>query len=465
MRLDGRAVAAARRRTAILAYALGGGVGRIALHLAHGLFERGHAVDLLLVGLRCDYPTDLPEGVGFFWVPQAPDPLLPARRSSPDASPLLAAAPVPEAKAWRVRRPRLALAPVLRRRQAAMVLRNAWLARSAVRIAAYLDRERPDAVLALNDDMALRASMGRRLARRPVRVAGTLHNALVCEERVRRARASYPFLDAAATVSHGVSNQLAGLTGIPRTSIRTIHDPVVSTELLRRADEPVDHPWLGGEQPVILAAARLHPQKDYPTLLRALARLLPRRRVRLIVLGRGELLPDLREETRTLGIAGAVDFAGFKENPFAFMAKADLFVLSSAWEGLPGVLIQALAVGCPIVSTDCPHGPAEILEDGRLGALVPVGDPAALAAAIDRALDAPRRPGELRARAADFGVARAVDAYERLLLDDRATPGTVRDPREPADLSPGPQPPFVVNVPRNRTGRGPTRGAPKPGRR
>ena len=129
-----------------------------------------------------------------------------------------------------------------------------------------------------------------------------------------------------------------------------------------------------------------------------------------------------------LGIAEHVDFPGFVENPYAFLAKAALFVLSSRNEALPTVLIEAMACGCPVVSTDCSFGPSEILQEGKFGALVPVGDAEALAAAMGRTLDEPPRRATLRERASFFSIERAVDQYEKLLLgeDDCATPEAYR---------------------------------------
>ena len=134
------------------------------------------------------------------------------------------------------------------------------------------------------------------------------------------------------------------------------------------------------------------------------------------MLGEGRLRPKLLSLARELGVAEQVDFPGFRENPYAFLARADLFVLSSRNEALPTVLIEAMACGCPVVSTDCPYGPREILEDGRLGPLVPVGDADALAEAMARVLDAPPSRDLLRERASFFSVERAVDRYEEMLL-------------------------------------------------
>ena len=204
-----------------------------------------------------------------------------------------------------------------------------------------------------------------------------------------------------------------------RERIRTVYNPVVSADLDRKARESPPHPWFDDRPcPVILAIGRMKKVKDFSTLLRAFARLLVQRPARLIVLGEGRLRPSLQSLAWELGIAERVDFPGFQENPYAFLAKADLFVLSSRHEALPTVLIEAMACGCPVVSTDCPSGPREILEDGRLGPLVPVGDTEALAKAMARVLDEPPSRDLLRERASFFSVERAVERYERLLLGE-----------------------------------------------
>jgi glycosyltransferase involved in cell wall biosynthesis len=156
-------------------------------------------------------------------------------------------------------------------------------------------------------------------------------------------------------------------------------------------------------------------QKDFPTLLKAFARVRAVREARLVILGEGKKRIELETLAQELGVAAEVDLPGWVDNPFAWMARAAVFVLSSAYEGLPGVLIQALACGCPVVSTDCPSGPAEILAGGTYGPLVPVGDDQALANAIFAVLSAPPDRDRLRARAAMFSMDRAVDQYLRHL--------------------------------------------------
>ena len=273
------------------------------------------------------------------------------------------------------------------------------------------------------------ATMAVRTARRCVRIVGVLHNAVRSRRGLDRARRSFPGADAAVGVSRGVAAELKEAVGVPAYRVHTIYNPVVSANPVRDADRPAGHPWLDELGPqVVLAAGRLNKQKDFPTLLAAFAKLLVHRPARLIVLGKGRLRPMLTAQARELRIAEHVDFPGFVENPCAFMAKAGLFVLSSRHEGLPTVLIEAMACGCPVVSTDCSFGPSEILQEGKFGALVPVGDAEALAAAMGRTLDEPPRRATLRERASFFSIERAVDQYEKLLLgeDDCATPEAYR---------------------------------------
>lgn len=406
-----------RSRIAILTPTLAGqGAERKALFIASGLIERGHEVDLLLNRLVCHYPDETPGAARLFFTSSRSDDRTRAnlRRMAAVLRPL-APAPLP----WRVRYPRIALAAKLDRRQLPL-LASTRLPRWAAGVAAYLDRERPGGLLAMNAVSAAAATMALRLARhRPARVVATLHDALRNRRLRRRAHRSYPYADAVAGVSHGVSAQFAAIPGLAPGRVHTIYNPVVSADLARRIREPVEHPWLRDEAagyPVLLAVGRLRRVKDFPNLLSAFARLLARRPARLIVLGQGSLHRRLLSLARELRVAEHVDFPGFVENPYAFMARASLFVLSSRNEGLPTVLIEAMACGCPVVSTDCPFGPNEILEGGRFGELVPVRDPAALAGAMERALDAPPRPDALRERAAFFGIETAVDRYEELLV-------------------------------------------------
>ena len=394
----------------------GGGAERKALAIASGLLRRGHEVDLVLERLVCDYPDELPKGSRLFYV------RLPI--GDPDSRKnlaLMAGAPQPlRGEPFRIRFPRLSLA-------ATMFYKASWnqlplvtstrLSRWAAVVAAYLDRERPDALLAMLAPSVAAATMATRIARHPVRIIGTLHNAVRSRRWRRRARRVYPHTDAAVGVSRGVTSELTGVVEVPADRVHTIYNPVVSESLMRTSDQPAGHPWLDNPGPrVILGAGRLSKQKDFSTLLVAFAKVLDRCPTRLIVLGKGRLQPDLLAHAQRLGISEHLDFPGFVQNPYAFMAKASLFVLSSRHEGLPTVLIEAMACGCPVVSTDCPFGPDEILEDGRWGELVPVGDAKALSEAMLRTLENPRPSDALRKRASFFGIEQAVARYEELLL-------------------------------------------------
>lgn len=295
----------------------------------------------------------------------------------------------------------------------------------------YLRRERPDALLSVLSYGNLVALWARRLAGVPTRVVVSERNTLsqsgsATKQREWRWRTrhlpaliarTYPFADAITTVSEGVADDLAATTGLPRERIVPVYNPVVTERLQARAREPLDHPWFRpGEPPVVLSAGRLRPQKDFESLLRAFAIVREKRRARLVILGEGPGRAALRRRAQALGVADDFELPGFVLNPFAWMARASVFALSSRFEGLPGTLIQAMACGCPVVSTDCPSGPREILAGGRFGALVPVGDPPALAAAIERTLAAPPAPEPLRERAADFSAERVAQAYLDLLL-------------------------------------------------
>jgi glycosyltransferase involved in cell wall biosynthesis len=226
----------------------------------------------------------------------------------------------------------------------------------------------------------------------------------------------YPSADAVVAPSRGVAGSLLQLSPIPIQKVHVIYNPVVSPELYEKADAPVEHPWFQPHQPpVVLAAGRLVALKGYDTLLRAFARVRQETPVRLVILGEGPERPNLERLAAELGVAADVDMPGFDPNPFRYMKRAGVFVLSSRYEGLPNVLIQALACGCPVVSTDCPSGPSEILDGGRYGALVPVDDVEAMAGAIVRALLGQVAPAP-SAWLEQFRVEVVAEQYLRVML-------------------------------------------------
>jgi glycosyltransferase involved in cell wall biosynthesis len=315
-------------------------------------------------------------------------------------------------------------------------------------LAAALAARRPYALYAATTHMNLEAVLARRLAGVDTRVIVSERNAirggqlqqgwaaLFLPALVRRA---YGQADAIVAVSDGVADGLAAWSGLPRARIATIYNPVVTDELIGRQSEPVDHPWFQpGAPPVVMSAGRLGRSKDFPTLIRAFARVRRARPARLVIFGKGKSeaktaksIAALQVLAASLGMGEDVALPGFVANPVAYMARAATFALSSINEGLPGVLIQALACGCPVVSTDCPSGPAEILAGGRYGRLVPPGDDQALAEAIIATLEAPPPLGLLRERAGFFTVERAVAQYERLMLGE----APLERPAAPAEPS------------------------------
>jgi glycosyltransferase involved in cell wall biosynthesis len=184
-----------------------------------------------------------------------------------------------------------------------------------------------------------------------------------------------------------VARDLAATALLPLDSIETIYNPVINDQMLTNAKEPVTHEWFKSMGIlVILGVGKLEPQKDFPNLIHAFAKVHETRPARLVILGWGPDRPELEALIQTLGLEADVALLGYVENPYAYMARSSVFALSSAWEGLPTVLIEAMALGLPVVSTDCESGPAEILADGKYRYLTPVGDSAALAEGILRVL-------------------------------------------------------------------------------
>ncbi|HET8603401.1 MAG TPA: glycosyltransferase [Marmoricola sp.] len=326
----------------------GGGAQRAVAKLASGLAAAGHDVDLVLAHARGPYLAELPPSVR-----------------------------VVDLGATR-------------------------LATAVLPLVRYLRRARPTAVLSALDYVNVVAVLARGLSRTHVPLVVSERNTLsaaVAHTRNRTTRwmprllrLAYPHADAVVAVSRGVADDLESLCGLPAGSVRVLDNPVVTPELQRMRAQPVEHPWLRDqpderEVPVVLAVGRLVPQKDFATLLDAVAVLRRRRPVRLVVLGDGPLRGELEKRCADLGLTADVSLPGFCANPYPAMAAADVFVLSSRFEGSPGALIEAMSCGTPVVATDCPSGPRELLDGGRHGRLVPVGDSVALADALGDALD------------------------------------------------------------------------------
>jgi glycosyltransferase involved in cell wall biosynthesis len=289
----------------------------------------------------------------------------------------------------------------------------------------YLRQERPDVLLAADHYQNEIALMAKLIAGVPTRVVVSEHNQL--SKTAQNAtklkgklaplftRCLYPWADGIVAVSQGVANDLADTANIPISRIQTIYNPVISPEMLNSAKEPLEHEWFApGAPPVILGVGKLESQKDFPNLIRAFAKVRQSQLARLMILGWGPDRPQLEALIKELGLEADVKLPGYMQNPYAYLARSKVFVLSSAWEGLPTVLIEAMALGIPVVSTDCESGPSEILADGKYGYLTPVGDSEALADAILQVLS-----GQLKSLdsswLAQFDVETATHKYLNIL--------------------------------------------------
>ena len=295
---------------------------------------------------------------------------------------------------------------------------------SLPRLIHYLKTERPD-VLCAAGNAVIPALIASRLFRsRPLTIARqdtTLSEHLrnggfKSRLALRLIQLLLPTADAVVVASEGVADDLRRTVPRATRRIQIIPNPVFDKTICELASEPIDHPWFDdGSFPVIVAVGRLAMEKDYPTLLRALTEVVRARPARLIVLGDGPELESLQSLTAELGLSEMVDYVGFVKNPYPYMARSDLFVLSSVYEGLPTALIEAMGCGTCVVSTDCPSGPREILGGGKWGQLVPVGDSSRLSRAILDSLDNPTERNLLIERATAFSVDSSMELHLKLL--------------------------------------------------
>jgi glycosyltransferase involved in cell wall biosynthesis len=344
-----------------------GGAERVMLQLAASFFARGHAVDLVVA---------VPGGPLDGHVPAGP------RLVSLEASRTIVALPA---------------------------------------LIRYLRRERPVALLSTLEHANVLAVGAAALARARVPIVLREANVLLPaaelggQARLLRAlmRPAYRAAGRIVAVSGSVATSLTAELGVDPGRIRTIYNPIVTAALQEQAAAPLDDPWFRpGAPPVVLGVGRLAPQKDFSTLIRAFAQVRAGREARLVILGEGPERRSLEQSTRQLGVAVDVKLPGYDHNPFRYMSRASVFALSSIYEGLPGALIQAMACGCRVISTDGPGGAREVLDNGTLGPLVPPGEPAALARGISALLDqAGAGPPRVRHAVDRFSEDAAVDAY------------------------------------------------------
>jgi len=351
----------------------GAGGQRSMLNLAHGIADKGYKVDLVLATMEGEFLSDVRESVNLV-----------------------------DLKASRA----LTSLPAL---------------------ISYLRNEQPDAILSVFGYVNIVAIWAWRLASVSTKlfvneqntVSQETGNASNFRQRMTPGlmKRFYPMADGIIVVSNGVRDDMAEVTNIPREDITVIYNPsVMAAEVLEKTKAPLDHPWFKPDQPpVLIAIGRLEQQKDYPTMIKAFAKVRKKRPARLLILGEGRDRTSLENLINEYSLEEDVSLPGFVSNPYAYLSRANLFVLSSRWEGLPTVLIEALCCGTKAVSTDCPSGPKEILKDGKYGQLTPVGDVDALAAAINISLEN-HAPGPPIESWQPYELGTIVDQYTNLLL-------------------------------------------------
>lgn len=350
----------------------GGGAERVAVNLANSFTQRGYAVDMVLMSVAGDFLSDL----------------------HPDVN-------VVDLKVVRMRR---VLFPLMR----------------------YLRQARPAAVLACMWPLTVAAVAARALTRVPTRVVLAEHTTWSRSELLKRPMVEcqvrnsmhwvFPAADGVVAVSQGAANDLVRFANLEANAITCIYNPIVGDAKPSAPGPLSPSGWWTGQHGKVLAVGALKEIKDYATLLNAFALLLQRMDARLLILGEGKCRTALEAQVRQLGLEASVFMPGFVKDISPYYQQADLHVLSSTGEGFGNVIVEALAAGTPVVSTDCPSGPREILCDGQFGCLVPMGDPAALAGAMVESLATTHDTAGLIARAQDFSIDKAADRYLELLL-------------------------------------------------
>ena len=390
----------------------GGGAERTTLNLAAALIERGHRADLVIPRLAGDYRAAVPGGIRVWRarIPGTDRNLLREMQRSGVHVEAMTVNPFGVARSWLVLGRKGLHLPVRRRHRVYAY---------ATMIARYVREARPHVLVSALPGADAAAVCAAELTERAVPVVVTVRNVpedYYAPEWLAASLTLYPLADAVVAVSRGVAESVQRSLRVDAGRVRAIYNPIPADSIRRLAQEEVTHPWFAdGAPPVVLSVGREAPSKDYPTLVEAFG--LVRREVdsRLVILGKlsAPCRARLKSLARGHGVEGALGFVDFDENPYRYMRRAGLLALSSRSEGLPGVILEALACGTPVVSTDTPCGPREIL--GHWGDLPPVGDAPALARSLVATLRG-KRPTEeaLRARAADFSPENAADAYVAL---------------------------------------------------
>jgi len=351
----------------------GGGAQRVMINLASGFIERGVQVDLVLANADGPYLKNVPSDVRIINL------------------------------------------------QATRVLY------SIPRLISYLKTEQPTVMLSTVAHANLAALIARRFSGAStdlfVRVENTISRSTADETGLKSyllrflIRHLFSWADGIITPSKGVADDLVKNLNLPHDLMHVIYNPVVRPEIYEKAKLPITHPWFAvDEPPVIIGVGRLTKQKDFATLIRAFSIVRKKYAARLLILGEGEERQSLNQLINDLEFNNDVDLHGFEENPYAFMAKSSVYVLSSLWEGLPNTLIEAMAVGTPVVSTNCESGPKEILANGKYGWIAPMGDSESIANGILNILTTKNYPKPDKEAMKDFEIKAIVEKYLKILL-------------------------------------------------
>ena len=333
-----------KKRLAIfLPELLGGGAQRVMLNLAQGIAENGYSVDLIVSKAIGPYLAEVPKSIRL------------------------------------------------------VNLKSSGVVASLPALMSYLYKEKPEVLLSSLHANII-AVVAKMLLRFPGKVVVSQHDTISLSSQMhknvkgklmpRLIKYFYPRADCIVAVSKGVADQLSKLTRIEHEKIHIIYNPIITPDIQEKMEEPIDHRWFKpGEPPVILGVGSLSTVKDFSSLIKAFDQVRKTRYVRLLILGEGSERFKLEHLVKELDLGKDVLLPGFLQNPYAYMRRCSLYVLSSKYEGLPTVLVEALYCGMPVISTDCPNGPREILADGKYGMLVPVGDIPSMVQAIQNALD------------------------------------------------------------------------------
>ncbi|RLM95057.1 glycosyltransferase [Haloarcula sp. Atlit-7R] len=353
-----------------------GGAEQVAITIANGLVTRGYDIDLLLSRASGELRSELSEQVSIVELP-------------PSKTPVVGVA---------------AHLPFL---------------------ATYLNKRKPAALFPHLEHPSIVSLAINRFLSADTAVIPTQHSvfghdveATPKDQIVRRiVPRLYPASDQIISVSEGVADSLVDRTPVDRSDISVLHNPVDVEQIRGRARQPVEHEWVeNDERDVVLFVGRHARQKNLDGWVRAFEKVVNRNpNARAVIAGKGPCRAQVQTTVEQLGLSDVVSLPGFVDNPYRYMTKSDVFLLSSQYEGLPTVLIECLAVGCPVVSTDCPSGPREILSDGEHGTLVPIDDMDGLANAVCDTLADPPDSDRLRSRADDFSPKPVFDEYERFL--------------------------------------------------